>query len=144
MGLFGNLFGDKENKVDVADEDYINSIIKSSDNTPLALSNSSVMYVGYNELGGYYYLQTFIVGRLKVKTKTGAKLEIIGNNYTLNLHSDMPELESDPANPLEGYVTKIDFQIEKADVDKIKRSNIKRLTLFIKKTEVLFLMYKNE
>lgn len=142
MGLLGKLFKSKQNEDNATNDNYIETIIKSSKNEPLALSNNSVMYVGYNELGGYYYLQTFIVGRLKVKTKTGAKLEVIGNNYTLNLNSDMPELESDPANPLEGYVTKIDFQIEKGDVDKIKRSNIKTLTLFIKKEEHLFSIYK--
>ena len=54
----------------------------------------------------------------------------------------MPELESEPAHPLEGYVTKIDFQIEKNDVEKIKRSNIKTLTLFVKKEEHVFSIYK--
>ncbi|WP_452224277.1 hypothetical protein [Lacinutrix chionoecetis] len=144
MGVFGKLFGSKQKEDKTADDNYIETIIKSSENEPLALSNNSVMYVGYNELGGYYYLQTFIVGRLKVKTKNGATLDVEGTNYNLTLNSDMPELESDPAHPLEGYVTKIDFQIEKKDVEKIKRSNIKTLTLFIKKEEHIFSIYKSE
>jgi len=141
MGVFRKLFGSKQNEDIVENDNYIKTIIESGDNKPLAISNKEVMYVGYNELGGYYYLQTFIVGRLKVKTKTGAKLEVVGNNYNLNLNSDMPELESDAANPLEGYVTKIDFQIEKADVDKIKRSNVKQIKLFVKKEQIVFNIY---
>jgi len=144
MGVFAKLFGGKKNEDNIANDNYIETIIKSSVNVPLALSTDSVMYVGYNELGGYYYLQTFIVGRLKVKTKTGAKLEVVGNNYSLNLNSDMPELESNPAHPLEGYVTKIDFEIDKNDVDKIKRSNVKTLSLFIKKEKHVFSIYENK
>jgi len=141
MGVFRKLFGSKQNEDTVENDNYIKTIIESGDNKPLAISNKEVMYVGYNELGGYYYLQTFIVGRLKVKTKTGAKLEVVGKNYNLNLNSDMPEFESDAANPLEGYVTKIDFQIEKADVDKIKRSNVKQIKLFVKKEKIVFNIY---
>ncbi|MEJ6792404.1 MAG: hypothetical protein QNK89_06665 [Lacinutrix sp.] len=144
MGVFGKLINSKQKGDDTSNEDYIKTVISSSENEPLALSNNSIMYVGYNELGGYYYLQTFIVGRLKVKTKNGATLDIEGNNYNLKLNSDMPELESEPAHPLEGYVTKIDFQIEKNDVEKIKRSNIKTLTLFVKKETHVFLIYKKE
>ncbi|RLJ64350.1 hypothetical protein CLV86_1467 [Lacinutrix venerupis] len=141
MGIFGKLFGSKQNEEVLTNDNYIETIIQSGEGEPLAISNNEVMYVGYNELGGYYYLQTFIVGRLKVKTKNGAKLEIIGNNYTLNLNSDMPEFESESASPLDGHVTRIDFQIEKADVEKIKRSNIKQLTLYVKKKEILFNLY---
>ena len=56
----------------------------------------------------------------------------------------MPELESEPAHPLEGYVTKIDFEIDKNDVDKIKRSNVKTLSLFIKKEKHVFSIYENK
>ncbi|WP_290701917.1 hypothetical protein [Lacinutrix sp.] len=142
MGVFGKLFGNKKNEDNTTDDNYIETIINSSKDEPLAISNNNVMFVGYNELGGYYYLQTFIVGRLKVKTKNGATLEVEGSDYNLKLNADMPEFESEPASPLEGYVTKIDFQIEKNDVDKIKRSNVKTLTLFIKKEEHVFSIYK--
>lgn len=143
MGVFGKLFSNKKNEDNITNDNYIETIIKSSKDKPLAISNNNVMYVGYNELGGYYYLQTFIIGRLKVKTKNGATLKIEGNNYSLKLNSDMPEFESDAASPLKSYVTKIDFQIEKNDVDKIKRSNIKTLTLFAKKQEHVFSIYKD-
>ncbi|WP_055435362.1 hypothetical protein [Lacinutrix algicola] len=138
MGVLGKLFGgkQKENKED--DKKYIESIIASGDGEPLAVSNSNVMYAGYNELGGYYYLQTFTIGRLKTKTKNGAKLLIEGNDYTLNLNSDMLEFECDPAHPLEGYVTKIDFEIEKSAVEKLKRSTMKQVTLLVMKKEVVF------
>ncbi|WP_299251733.1 hypothetical protein [uncultured Lacinutrix sp.] len=138
MGVFGKLFGGKQKENKEADEKYVESIITSGDGEPLAVSNSNVMYAGYNELGGYYYLQTFTIGRLKTKTKNGAKLLIEGNDYTLSLNSDMQEFECDPAHPLDGYVTKIDFEIEKSAVEKLKRSTMKQLTLSVMKKEVVF------
>ena len=138
MGVLGKLFGGKQKVDKIDDSKYVETIIESGDGEPLAISSSNVMYAGYNELGGYYYLQTYIVGRLKTKTKDGAKLVINGNNYALELDSDMPELESDPASPLKGYVTKIDFEIDKTDVEKIKRSTIKQIVLTIKKQEIVF------
>jgi hypothetical protein len=138
MGVFGKLFGSKQNEDKLEDANYLETIIKSSENAPLAISESNVMFAGYNELGGYYYLQTVVVGSLKAKTKTGAKLVIEGNDYTLELNSDMQELESDPAQPLKGYVTKIDFEIEKDTVEKLKRSTMKQVVLIIKKKKLMF------
>ncbi|AUC82043.1 hypothetical protein [Lacinutrix sp. Bg11-31] len=144
MGVFGKLFGSKQIENKEEDEKYIESIITSGDGEPLAVSTSNVMYAGYNELGGYYYLQTFTIGRLKTKTKNGAKLLIEGNDYTLSLNSDMLEFECDPAHPLKGYVTKIDFEIEKSAVEKLKKSTMKQVTLSVMKKEVVFTVYNKE
>ncbi|WP_452231424.1 hypothetical protein [Lacinutrix sp. MEBiC02595] len=143
MGVFGKLFGGTKKEDKLEDDKYMESLMKSSEDVPLGISSNNLIYAGYNELGGYYYLQTFIIGRLKSKTKNGAKIVIEGNDYSLELHSDMPELESEPASPLDGYVTKIDFEIEKNTVEKLKRSTMKQLTLTIKKKEVVFTVYKD-
>jgi hypothetical protein len=141
MGVFSKLFGgNNSNKEDnaVSNANYIETILKHSEDEPLGVGDQNIIYAGYNELGGYYYLQTFTIGRLKTKTKNGAKLLIEGNDYTLSLNSDMQEFECDPAHPLEGYVTKIDFEIEKSAVEKLKRSTMKQLTLSVMKKEVVF------
>ncbi|WP_055445322.1 hypothetical protein [Lacinutrix himadriensis] len=143
MSVFSKLFGSNQKEDKLEDDKYIETILKSSEDAPLGISNNNLIYVGYNELGGYYYLQSFIIGRLKIKTKAGAKIIIEGNDYTLELNSDMLEFESEPATPLDAYVTKIDFEIEKSAVENLKRSTMKQLTLIIKKKEVVFTV-KNE
>jgi len=144
MGVFSKLFGSNKNEEKLEGEEYIKTIIEASDDEPLAVSESNIMYAGYNELGGYYYLQTVVVGSLKTKTKDGAKLTIEGKNDTLELNSDMLELESDPAHPLKGYVTKVDFQIEKDAVEKLKRSNIKNIQFIIKNHDISFSIYSEK
>ncbi|MEM5564555.1 hypothetical protein WNY78_05550 [Psychroserpens sp. AS72] len=138
MGIFGG-FGKKQKKEEAVDDNYIETILTHSKDEPLGVSKQSVIYAGYNELGGYYYFQTYIIGAFKLKTKTGAKLLIEGNNYTLDLKSDMDEIESDQIDDfIKGYVTRIDFEIEKEAVESIKRSTIKQLVLTVKKQKVVF------
>jgi len=137
MGIFGR-FGKKQKAEELNDDQYIETILKHSKDEPIGIANQNVIYAGYNELGGYYYLQTYIIGKLNTKTKTGATLVIEGNNYTLDLKSDMDEIESEPTDIFKGNATRIDFEIEKDSVEQITRSTIKTLTLNIKKDKILF------
>ena len=137
MGVFTKIFGG--NKTSQAeDSDYIKTVLKHSEDEPLGVSDQNVIYAGYNELGGYYYLQTYVIGRLNTKTKTGATLLVDGEGYNLSLKSDMDEIESDPVDIFKGNATRIDFEIEKETVEKIKRSTIKSITLNIKKNTFVF------
>ena len=137
MGVFSKIFGG--NKTSQAeDADYIKTVLKHSEDEPLGVSDQNVIYAGYNELGGYYYLQTYVIGRLNTKTKTGATLLVDGEGYNLSLKSDMDEIESDPVDIFKGNATRIDFEIEKETVEKIKRSTIKSITLNIKKNTFVF------
>ncbi|QCE40086.1 hypothetical protein [Psychroserpens sp. NJDZ02] len=141
MGVFSKLFGgNNSNKEDHAliNANYIETILKHSEDQPLGVGDQNVIYAGYNELGGYYYLQTYIVGKLNTKTKTGATLLVEGDGYSLNLKSDMDEIESDPIDIFKGNSTRIDFEIEKDTVEKIKRSTIKSITLNFKKNNFVF------
>ena len=144
MGIFSG-FGKKQKKEEAVDDNYIETILTHSKDEPLGVSKQNVIYAGYNELGGYYYFQTYIIGAFKLKTKTGAKLLIEGNNYTLDLKSDMDEIESDQIDDfIKGFVTRIDFEIEKEAIENIKRSTIKQLVLTCKKQKIVFPKYESD
>lgn len=119
-------------------DNYTEDIIKSIDNEPFAVSEQNVMYAGTNELGGYYYLQTVIVGAFKIKTVKGAQLKIIYNNEELVLESDMVELESDSSNVSNRYITKIDFILNESDLPKLDKSLVKNLILTSQKSKIVF------
>lgn len=142
MGVFNKLFGgnDKKSKSNqLADTNYIEAILKHSEDQPVAIADQNVIYAGYAELGGYYFLQTFIVGKLNIKAKKGARLLMVNNNHTLDLKSDMDEFESENMGIFDGYVTRIDFEIEKEAAENIKRSEIKNITLQVKKHSITFI-----
>ena len=144
MSVFSKMFGGNKKNEEADSTAFIETILKHSEDEPLGISENNIIYAGYNELGGYYYFQTYIIGKLDIKVKTGASLVIEGEGYTLNLKSDMDEFESDKADVFNGYVTRIDFEIEKATVEKIKRSTIKKMTVKVKKKELVFMPYKDE
>lgn len=145
MGIFTKLFGPSEDQAqEPLDANYIETLINESDDEPLGVSEHNIIYAGYNELGGYYFLQTFIVGKFKIKTKAGASLLIEGQDYTFDLHADMPEFESEAATSFKGYVTKIDFEMDQTTVETLKKSTIKQLTLSVKNHKMVFSVYNRD
>ena len=134
MAAFGNPKAMEKVYVDTYTEEIINSI----EQQPFAISNHNVCYAATNELAGYYFLQTVIVGKFKVKTFKGAQLTVIGYDFELELESDMMELESEYSNVSDRYITRIDFVLDENDVPKMDKSSIKSLVLSAKKENVEF------
>ncbi len=122
-------------------DDHTEAIINDIENEPFAVSESNVLYAGLNELGGYYFFQTVVVGTFHIKTIKGATLQVVGKDFELTLDSDMVELESDYSNVSNRSISKIDFQIEAEDAVKIDRSTVNQLILTCKKEVVKFSIY---
>lgn len=131
------VFGSQKTRKKQGNKDTTEAIISEIDNTPFAISESNVLYAGLNELGGYYFFQTVIVGTFHIKTVKGAQLKVVGHDFELLLDSDMIELESDRSNVSNRSITKIDFQIEDTDASKIDRSTIKELVLITTRKETI-------
>jgi len=136
--VFGNSRATKKHHV----YDHTEAIINDIENDPFAVSETNVLYAGLNELGGYYFFQTVIVGSFHIKTIKGAQLKIVGHNFEMVLDSDMLELESEHSNVPKRSISKIDFQIEEADATKIDRSTIKQLVLTCKNHEIVFSIFE--
>ena len=120
--------------VDNHTEDIINSVKEKA----FALSNKNVLFASTKELGGFYYVITIVIGSFKIKTNKGATLSITGNDFNLELNADTDEFESDHSNVSNRYITRIDFQIEKEDVEKFDKPRIKSLKLLAKKQVIDF------
>jgi hypothetical protein len=121
--------------------DTIEAIITDVKNQPFGIGGNNVLFAGLNELGGYFFFQTVIVGQLNVKSKNGAQLFFMGDNFKLQLESDMPEFESEGSDIKGRNVTKIDFQIEECDIKSLENSTLKSMQLKVKKHDVLFTKY---
>lgn len=102
-----------------------------------------MLFAGLNELGGYFFFQTVIVGELHVKSKTGAELVFKGDDFNLKLSSDMPEFESERSNIKGRSVTKIDFQVEESQVKKLEQAALRSIQINVKKHNLLFSRYAN-
>jgi hypothetical protein len=132
------LFGNKTSEAQSSTNDTIEAIITDVENKPFGVSEKNVLFAGLNELGGYFFFQTVIVGQLNVKSKTGAQLYFMGENFELQLESDMPEFESDRSNIKGRHLTKIDFQVEESDIKKLENATLKSMQLKVKNHDILF------
>lgn len=140
------LFGASENEADnnaQLSDDFVNAIIKDIDHIPYAKSKTNVLYAGANELGGYLYFQTILVGHFKIKTKKGAELEFISDQQTLTLKSDMDEFESDHTDVKNRLITKIDFEIDKAQLKTFDATTFKSVVLKTAKKSITLNVIEN-
>lgn len=135
---FGNT---KDMEISSSNSDIEAIISDISEHEPFAISDQNVLYAGLNELGGYYFFQTVVIGALKVKSKKGGQLKIEGIDLKLQLASDSVEFESDPTDVKGRWITKIDFQIEEKDAAKILKPQLKTLVLTVKNQNVIFSIY---
>ena len=133
------LFGKKTSEMQSGDT--IEAIITDVENKPFGVANNNVLFAGLNELGGYFFFQTVIVGQLYAKSKNGAQLFFIGDNFKLQLEADMPEFESEGSDMKGRSVTKIDFQIEESDIKNLENATLKSIQLKVKKHDILFTKY---
>lgn len=117
---------------------YTEAILNDVEGVPFAISDTNVMYAGMSELAGYHYFKTIIIGTFKIKTFKGAKLILNGDDFKLELKSDMLELLSESSPVPNRNVTAIDFEIDEKDLPKIVRSKIQSLQLSAKKEKVVF------
>jgi len=138
FGKLLNTFGNKGIKEQELDNNNVEAIMSSIEDQHFAVSDQNVMYAAINELGGYYYLKTIIVGAFKIKTMKGATLSIKSDDLELDLVTDMDEFESEHTNISKRYVTRIDFQVNEEDVPKIDPSKLNSLELKAKKHSITF------
>jgi len=138
FGKLLNTFGNKGIKEQELDNNNVEAIMSSIEDQHFAVSDQNVMYAAINELGGYYYLKTIIVGAFKIKTMKGATLSIKSDDLELDLVTDMDEFESEHTNISKRYVTRIDFQVNEEDVPKIDPSKLNSLELKAKKHSIIF------
>jgi len=117
---------------------YLEKIMASIKDKPFAISSRNIMFAGMSELAGYYYFRTVLVGKFKINTFKGAQIIINCKNFEMTLKSNMDELKSDFGEVPNSFITAIDFDIEKTQIEKLNTSKIESLRVISKKQDVTF------
>lgn len=131
-------FNKKQVSNESLDAVFLEKIMAPIEDKPFATSNKNIMFAGINELAGYYYFKVIIVGKLKIKTFKGIEITINCKDFEMTLTSNMDELKSDFGEVPGSFITAIDFDIEKKQIEKINKSKIQSLRIISKKQDVLF------
>ena len=103
----------------------------------LAESHDGVLYINYQELGGYEFLNLMIFSRINIRTKSHCKILLSGSS-NLELTSDEEEIESDNSNPAKIWITTMSFDITKDQIKYISSKVADEITLSYKKKNLVF------
>ncbi|WP_439151517.1 hypothetical protein [Winogradskyella sp.] len=142
MGFsFSKLF--KNDKAEATTNDSIEAIIADVEHQPFGVSDSNVLFAGLNELGGYFFFQTVLVGALQIKSKNGAALTFKGEEFELKLNADSQEFESDHSDVKGRFITKIDFEIEEAEIENLQNAELTSIIFNAKNKTLEFTKFEN-
>lgn len=131
-------FGKNDTNDKTEDSIYLEKIMTSIKDKPFAISSRNIMFAGMSELAGYYYFRVVLVGKFKINTFKGAQIIINCKNFEMTLKSNMDELKSDFGEVPNSFITAIDFDIEKTQIEKLNTSKIESLRVISKKQDVTF------
>ena len=103
----------------------------------LGESRDGVLYINYQELGGFEFLNLMIFSRINIRTKNHIKLSFSGAT-DLELTSDDEEIESDNSNEAKIWITTMSFDITKEQIKYISDKIADEIKISYKKKELVF------
>jgi|TARA_B110000503_G_C7120672_1_gene402383 hypothetical protein len=107
------------------------------DGERIAESSDGLLYVNYQELGGFEFMNLMIFSRINIRTKSHCKILFSGSS-NLELTSDEEEIESDNSNPAKIWITTMSFDISKDQTKYISSKVADKITLSYKKKTLVF------
>ncbi len=103
----------------------------------IAESKEGQLWVGIQELTGYYFLETTIVSVLNIKTFDGATLVFKGGKDNIELKSDTQEIKSEFSNVSNRFIAEASFDITKDEIDSISKGDFTEIEFKFKKKSIL-------
>jgi hypothetical protein len=131
---FGNIRAMERNHVDTYTENRIESI----EGEKIAESQYGELWISFQELGGYHFLNTTILSRINIKTLKGGTLKFLGNNMEFILDTDNTQLESDFSNVSSRWISNINYGLTEKDIDFIQKKEYSKLCFQFKKKSLEF------
>jgi len=124
MGLLNKLFKPKQ----VVDSSDVVKTIDYKGGTKFASNETNNVYVDIEELGGFPYLKTTIIGDISVKIKRkGCNITFKFKDSDIQLDSDNTTVESSQIKQTNAFFTLIDFELNEDEAKKIKKGRVKEV-----------------
>jgi hypothetical protein len=127
----------KSNKEKVATEPI--QKIEFNGGTKYAENSTSDVYLDFEELGGFPFIKTIIIGDISEKIKrVGCTLTFVFKNDKLTLNSDNTDIESNKIKKTQVYYTEIDFELNEEELNKIKNEKVLEVQCTFKNNTYIF------
>jgi hypothetical protein len=129
LASFGNIRAMERTHVDTFTED----LIKKIKGKKIAESAFGQLFVSYQSLSDFEFLNVSVLSGTNIKTTKGCDLMFESKGEKIIIPSDTKEIESDFSNVSNRYLTKISFIIEETDKQMISNGNFEKVFLNYKK-----------
>ena len=134
LASFGNVRAMKRTHVDTFTEEKISNIKSEK----YGVSEYGILYIDFQELAEYFFLETTILSNTDFKTNKGATLTFKSEATELNLNSDDYMIESDFSNVSNRYITKISYPVLKEELMKVQNKDFLSVEFKVKKHTINF------
>ncbi|SDX30628.1 hypothetical protein SAMN05444411_104168 [Lutibacter oricola] len=135
MGIFDKFFKPKP----APNAEEIIKEIDYKEGTLFAKNDTNKVYIDIEELGGFPYLKTVLIGDTKANIKkNGCTISFVLNNEEITLASDNTTVESNEINKSGVFYTPVDFELDESDAKKIVANNVTEVKYTLKNTVYAF------
>ena len=137
----------KLGEIDTSEENYVDSYtenrISKADGEQIAFSEKGGIWIKFQELAEYQFMNITVVGTKKFKTFKGCQLVFTNENSELKLLSDTREIESDNSTISSRWITQLCFDITNKNIDMIINKDADKVDLIFEKKSESFQIIKN-
>lgn len=138
LAAFGNIRAMERTHIDTHTERLISKIKGEK----IAESEFGQLFVDFQDLAGYEFLNAIVLSGTNIKTYKGSSLVFYCDEIKVVLTSDTKEIESDFSNISNRWLTKISFVVTSKDKKMILEKKFDNVSLNFKKKS-LYLMNSN-
>ncbi len=123
--------------VDTSEKNHVDTFTENKMNTvkgeKIATSDNGGIWIEFQELASYTFMNIIVIGNKKIKTIDGCQLNFILKNDNFLLDSDTKEIESDFSNVSNRYITAVSFDITNLNIEFITNKEADFIEFIFKK-----------
>jgi hypothetical protein len=133
----GNMKAMRRIHVDTFTENRIKNVAGEK----MAQSDYGTIWFNFQELGGFFVLNTIIVSGSEIKSNKGTQLNFLKENtIELSLKSDEQKITSDFSNVSNRWITEISYDVAETHLKFISEKIFTEITLDFKKKSMPFIV----
>ncbi|TCI85234.1 hypothetical protein [Tenacibaculum sp. M341] len=138
LAALGNMKAMKRIHVDT----YTEERIKNVSGVKIAESKQGQIWVEFQELNGYLFMNATILSRVDLTVTQKAKIILLTDEYEIEIDADQTRIESDFSNVSNTWITEVSFTIENKEMEIIQNKAFEEIEYHFNKRTISLLAIK--
>ena len=117
---------------------YTEEKIKNITGNKIAESIDGQIWVDFQELNGFLFMNSTIISKSSLKITNGAKLLLLTDEFEITIDSDEQEIDSDFSNVSNRWISQISFVLDSKEKEIIENKQFEEIEYIFKKGKLRF------